>query len=138
MGGGYDGYNCSQLVYFRVKDQADTWAKRASPATTVRWSMATTPASWPTWPRHWASRLWSPPDRTVIPMEEQDRIKDMLLRARKAAAVHMDRIKQAQPLTRELLRAELNEYILCKYLLDGADCGTENFNELTERVWPGA
>ena len=28
MGGGYDGYNCSQLVYFRVKDQADTWAKQ--------------------------------------------------------------------------------------------------------------
>ncbi|MCD8099879.1 MAG: fucose isomerase [Oscillospiraceae bacterium] len=28
MGGGYDGYNCSQLVYFRVKNQADTWAKQ--------------------------------------------------------------------------------------------------------------
>ena len=28
MGGGYDGYNCSQLVYFRVKDQDDTWAKQ--------------------------------------------------------------------------------------------------------------
>ena len=25
MGGGYDGYNCSQLVYFKVKDQAKTW-----------------------------------------------------------------------------------------------------------------
>ncbi len=28
MGGGYDGYNCSQLVYFRVKDQADAWTKQ--------------------------------------------------------------------------------------------------------------
>ena len=25
MGGGYNGYNCSQLVYFKVKDQAKTW-----------------------------------------------------------------------------------------------------------------
>jgi L-fucose isomerase-like protein len=25
MGGGYEGYNCSQLVYFKVKDQAKTW-----------------------------------------------------------------------------------------------------------------
>ena len=25
MGGGYEGYNCSQLVYFKVKDQARTW-----------------------------------------------------------------------------------------------------------------
>lgn len=28
MGGGYEGYNCSQLVYFKVKDQADTWTKQ--------------------------------------------------------------------------------------------------------------
>lgn len=28
MGGGYEGYNCSQLVYFRVKDQIDTWTKQ--------------------------------------------------------------------------------------------------------------
>ncbi len=28
MGGGYDGYNCSQLVYFKVKNQADTWKKQ--------------------------------------------------------------------------------------------------------------
>lgn len=28
MGGGYEGYNCSQLVYFRVKDQDDTWTKQ--------------------------------------------------------------------------------------------------------------
>ncbi len=25
LGGGYNGYNCSQLVYFKVKDQAKTW-----------------------------------------------------------------------------------------------------------------
>ncbi len=25
MGGGHEGYNCSQLVYFKVKDQAKTW-----------------------------------------------------------------------------------------------------------------
>ena len=25
MGGGYEGFNCSQLVYFKVKDQAKTW-----------------------------------------------------------------------------------------------------------------
>lgn len=25
MGGGYEGYNCSQLVYFKVRDQAKTW-----------------------------------------------------------------------------------------------------------------
>jgi hypothetical protein len=28
LGGGYDGFNCSQLVYFRVKDQWDTWTKQ--------------------------------------------------------------------------------------------------------------
>lgn len=28
MGGGYDGYNCSQLVYFRVKNQKDAWEKQ--------------------------------------------------------------------------------------------------------------
>lgn len=28
MGGGYEGSNCSQLVYFRVKDQNDTWSKQ--------------------------------------------------------------------------------------------------------------
>ena len=25
MGGGYEGFNCSQLVYFKVRDQAKTW-----------------------------------------------------------------------------------------------------------------
>lgn len=28
MGGGYDGYNCSQLVYFRVNNQENTWTKQ--------------------------------------------------------------------------------------------------------------
>ncbi len=28
MGGGYEGYNCSQLVYFKVNNQEDTWAKQ--------------------------------------------------------------------------------------------------------------
>lgn len=28
MGGGYNGYNCSQMVYFRVKNQKDTWEKQ--------------------------------------------------------------------------------------------------------------
>lgn len=28
MGGGYDGNNCSQLVYFQVKNQKDTWEKQ--------------------------------------------------------------------------------------------------------------
>jgi len=28
LGGGYEGYNCSQLVYFKVKNQADTWKKQ--------------------------------------------------------------------------------------------------------------
>lgn len=28
LGGGYDSYNCSQLVYFRAKNQRDTWMKQ--------------------------------------------------------------------------------------------------------------
>ena len=65
-------------------------------------------------------------------MQDHALIREMLLRSRKAAQEHMDRIKGAAPLTRGLLREALSHYILSKYMLDGVDCGTENFNALTE------
>ena len=65
-------------------------------------------------------------------MQDHALIREVLLRSRKAAQEHMDQIKGAAPLTRGLLREELSRYILSKYMLDGVDCGTENFNALTE------
>lgn len=65
-------------------------------------------------------------------MQDYAQIRELLLCARKREAEHLARIRAAVPLTREMLQKELRQYILSKYMLTGVDCGTDNFNELTE------
>ncbi len=61
----------------------------------------------------WASSLW-----WLINMESRSEIRRRLLRARKTAKTHMDAICSADPLTYPLLKQELRQFILAKFLLD--------------------
>lgn len=61
----------------------------------------------------WASSLW-----WLINMESRSEIRRRLLRARKTAKTHMDAICSADPLTYPLLKQELRQFILSKFLLD--------------------
>ena len=51
-------------------------------------------------------------------MENRSEIRRRLLRARKAAKTHMDAICGTSPLTYPLLKQELRQFILAKFLLD--------------------
>ena len=51
-------------------------------------------------------------------MESRSEIRRRLLRARKTAKTHMDAICSADPLTYPLLKQELRQFILAKFLLD--------------------
>lgn len=64
--------------------------------------------------------------------QDRARIRALLLQSRAGAGEHLAAIRSARPLDEETLRRELREYILCKYMLQGVDCGTDNFNALTE------
>ena len=63
---------------------------------------------------------------------DRAKIRAMLLQSRGNAAGHLKAIRDTVPLDRETFRRELRAYILSKYMLTGADCGTDNFNALTE------
>lgn len=65
-------------------------------------------------------------------MQDRAQIKEMLLQSRQSAARHLENIRQAVPLKRDVFDAEMRQYILCKYMLEGVECNTDNFNELTE------
>lgn len=66
-------------------------------------------------------------------MVDRAEIRRLLLRSRKAADEHMQRIRTADPLTPELIHEELYQYVLVKYLLTDDDRPDgDGFNELTE------
>ena len=67
-------------------------------------------------------------------MENRSEIRRRLLRARKAAKTHMDAICGITPLTYPLLKQELRQFILAKFLLDEEEI-PENagFDDLVEK-----
>ena len=66
-------------------------------------------------------------------MDNRAEIRHLLLRSRKAADEHIQRIRTADPLTPELLYEELYQYVLVKYLLTDEDKPEgDGFDELTE------
>ena len=65
-------------------------------------------------------------------MENRSEIRRRLLRARKAAKTHMDAICGTSPLTYPLLKQELRQFILAKFLLDEIPEGA-SFDALVEK-----
>ena len=63
-------------------------------------------------------------------MDEQERARQLILESRRAAAGHIEAIKTAPALTRELVRREVRGYIMAKFHLTQADCSTDSFRDL--------
>ena len=63
-------------------------------------------------------------------MDAQEQAKALILAARAAAAAHIEAIRTAPALTRELVHREVTGYILAKFHLTEADCSTDDFREL--------
>lgn len=67
-------------------------------------------------------------------MENRSEIRRRLLRARKAAKTHMDAICGTSPLTYPLLKQELRQFILAKFLLDEEEIPEDaGFDALVEK-----
>ena len=67
-------------------------------------------------------------------MTDRAAIRRLLLRSRQAADGHMNAIREAEPLTYALVRWEITQYVLDKFLLTGEDLAeTDSFDGLTER-----
>ena len=67
-------------------------------------------------------------------MTDRAAIRRLLLRSRQAADGHMNAIREAEPLTYALVRQEITQYVLDKFLLTGEDLAeTDSFDGLTER-----
>ena len=58
--------------------------------------------------------------------------RQLIMRARIAAESHITAIKEADPLTYELVDTEIYEFIKSMYHLTDEDCTTDNFSELTK------
>lgn len=63
---------------------------------------------------------------------EQIDAKSFILKSRIKAASHIANIKEASPLTYELLDQEITAYILAKFHLEPQDCCSEIFSDLAE------
>ena len=67
-------------------------------------------------------------------MENRSEIRRRLLRARKAAKTHMDAICGTSPLTYPLLKQELRQFILAKFLLDEEEIPEEALKEAVKKI----
>lgn len=66
-------------------------------------------------------------------MNDRAKVRQLLLSSRKVAAEHIDNIKNADSLTRDLVYVEMSAVILAKFHLDKEDVpADENFNEIVD------
>lgn len=66
-------------------------------------------------------------------MEDRAAIRKLLLRSRREAERHMNRIRETEPLRYDLVKQEMTQYVLVKYLLTEEDLRvTDSFDGLTE------
>ena len=66
-------------------------------------------------------------------MTEEKRALEQILTAKKRSGLCIDTIKNSRPLTRELVREQISQFILIRYFLDDEDVSGLSFDEIAER-----